>query len=142
MGAGGALVVLDEVNLMDFDLKYHGPLRGASRNNPRADHKHDLRRHFHTYLEQLAQLPGGGYGHVNWRTEAEIRSGTMVEIPGQPRPPGPPIKQRNHYVEFGAVRYVPLITRAARMTCHLEIVLHRREAPGGIIAGADIDNRL
>jgi hypothetical protein len=41
---------------MEFRLTYEGKLMGASRNNMRASHKHELRRVFHKQLLRLWQI--------------------------------------------------------------------------------------
>ncbi len=41
---------------MQFRLAYEGILLGASKNNPRAKHKHELRRVFQKQLSRLQKL--------------------------------------------------------------------------------------
>lgn len=45
-------ISLDD-SAMEFRLIYDGQLLGASRNNTRSEHKHDIRRVFHAQLKRL-----------------------------------------------------------------------------------------
>jgi len=47
-----------------------------------------------------------------------------------------------YYVKFGNCRYVPLVIRPMEYVCELDIQCLRRENPGQIVHGGDLDNRL
>lgn len=127
---------------VDFDLTYRGPLKGASRDNPRVDHKHSLRIEFHSQLIELARGEGEGYKWRNSYTRAIVKSGRMIEAEGEAQRRSLRVTKGGHYVEFDGVKYVPLVTREQGTICHLSVVLLRHEEAGGIYSGADIDNRL
>jgi hypothetical protein len=128
-------------NFVDFDLTYSGRLSGSSNSKPQNKFKNELRNHFHQQLCALSGRPGM-YENICWMTEARVKGNVLVEIPSAQKRRRYSYMEGHHYVTFHGSRYVPLITRSRGLVCHLAITLHRREKPGGIILGADIDNRL
>ena len=123
--------------VMEFRLTYAGPLYGASKTKTRADHKHEIRCHFHPQLRRLWEVtphlrnaravdPGGGYIHpAALEMAAQLRVDWLASQ-----------FQRNGY------RFVPLVTEELSLLCSVSILFLRPDAPGSLIQSGDIDNRL
>jgi hypothetical protein len=125
---------------MSFRLIYEGPLLSSNTDNHSAlrNNKHEIRRQFHIQLKQF------------WQTEKHLRFRANSLIPGKPYVGGIPIPP-NEFLNHIAARYercgngfVPLVIlpEDKEVICSLEILFLRREPPGKIIQGGDIDNRL
>ncbi len=128
---------------MQFRLKYEGPLNatqkdpvGAQR-DPRADHKHQLRRYFHGQLKRL------------WDVTPHLTHGDALgpDIMANGNQRGEPIKtcraqdlaQRHAHIEFN---FVPLVTFNLQILCGLDILLLCPDNPMGGVWAGDIDNRI
>jgi hypothetical protein len=117
---------------MKFKLTYEGLLFGASTNNTRAAHKHEMRKRFHPQLKRL------------WETAPALKdwidypNSTYSEKGGIPRRDN----LANHFSKVSGYRFCPLITKGLGVHCDLDIVFLRTEPPGQIINSGDIDNRL
>jgi hypothetical protein len=114
---------------LEFRLIYNGRLLGASRTNPRSEHKHEIRRVFHDQLKFLWEtLPplsrwmiptGDGFN----REKADARLAKCFT--------------------FNGVGYVPLSWEDLEVACKLDILMLRPDVPEkNIVQGGDIDNRL
>lgn len=105
---------------MRFTLTYSGDLRA----NARPDHKHHLRRAFHTQLKTLwEQQPL--FDSRKWFDGSSATTTINLNRP------------------IGGFRFVPLVSPDLHLVCELDIFMLRPEAPGAIITqGGDIDNRL
>ena len=113
-------------DLMEFRLVYQGPLKSASRNDPRADHKHEIRKQIH---KQLAAL---------WDLHPLLKG---LRGPWGNRA-GKPFVEHWSKSMFG-FDFLPLVNERLDQVCSLDILLLRRERPGGLITqGGDIDNRV
>lgn len=118
---------------MEFRLTYEGPLLGASKNNPRARHKHDVRRVFHPQLRRWWDItpalnamfdPPAESTNFN-RAEWKKRRDTLPER-----------------FQCGGYRFVPLVTEDLGLICAVDILFLRPDAPGSLVQSGDIDNRL
>jgi len=117
----------EQAPAMEFRLTYEGPLKGASQGNTRAKHKHEIRKYFHPQLKRL------------WETHPLLK--------GKKRD-GPGIEP-DSYIEYlakrfplGPYNFVPLVNDEMKMTCGVDILFLRPDAPGEVIQSGDIDNRL
>lgn len=112
--------------IMDFRLIYSGPLRATQRdpvsgqNDPRANHKHDIRRVFHRQLKQL------------WATSPLLTANP---------PPYDSASLARKHAHFG-FNFVPLVTYDLDLICGLDILFLRPDKPGDVVWHGDIDNRL
>jgi hypothetical protein len=105
---------------MHFTLIYTGELKA----NARPDHKHQLRRAFHSQLKVLWQQPPL-VDHKQWYDNSKHPNKVNL----------------NRVV--GAFRFVPLVSPDLNLICELQISMLRPEPPGSLITqGGDIDNRL
>lgn len=114
---------------LEFRLIYGGQLLGASKNDTRSAHKHDIRRVFHSQLKMLWQKS------QNLR-EWECRNHAT-------RKPRKTWENAAEHYQLNGVGYVPLSWEGLGVACRLDILMLRPEAPGQtLIRGGDIDNRL
>jgi hypothetical protein len=141
-----------EEKSMQFRLLYSGRLLGAGRNNPRADHKAQIRGEFSPQIERLIAtkpLLRRSCCRTGWKwfdANPDDRN-TLVAYHDDEE------KYRSAMFDFwvkymadkwrrGNQGFVPLITDDMDIRCGLEILFLRPEEPGMIVRGADLDNRL
>jgi hypothetical protein len=152
-GLSGAALFHDSLvigSLMDFHLRYRGPLKA----NGGPVEKAQIRKYLHPQLEEL------------WRTAPQLRE---ISLPSlriasvinnenpilQAAPAGtsfsPSVsasqkpQKENYYYRFPLENYsfIPLVTRLNGLNCEVEITFLRRQDAGAIVnIGGDIDNRL
>lgn len=118
----------DDVQLR---LTYEGLLLGASRENPRAKHKHEIRKRFHKQLKRFWEV------HPLLRSWA-VKTHSTNEADHYKATAGFLAEQfaRNGY------NFVPLVLEAASLSCSISILMLRPDLPGSIIRSGDLDNRL
>jgi hypothetical protein len=105
---------------MQFTLIYSGELRA----NSRPDHKHDIRKEFHSQLKMLWKQPPL-VDNVRWYDYSSLK------------------EKVNLIRRVGAFKFVPLVSPDLDLICELKISMLRPEPPGSLITqGGDIDNRL
>lgn len=131
--------------IMKFRLTYHGELRAAAHHtDPKAAHKHRIRREFHQQMKEL------------WRTEpflsthkvsrADMKS-RRVSDGGSHWGDDPEEKRRwdlaiaDTYRQNG-YRFVPLVRDEASLLCSLDVLFLRHDMPGSVIHEGAIDNRI
>jgi hypothetical protein len=92
---------------MQFHLYYDGLLLGSGRDDPRVDHKHAIRRRFHSQLKRL-------WG-ATWLSQA--KHGNYVSAPhiDSKLPMSEGLAQR---YAIGAYRFVPLVREELRSFAH------------------------
>jgi hypothetical protein len=128
---------------MKFTLTYDGELRS----NGGKDQKWEIRKQFHPQLEELWQIdptlkrvlndrylpPGGTFSIDAHHSEPE-----------KPRkkPPNPKHLDLCAPISRGGRKFVPLVRESYLLTCGLKILFLRKEAPGKVYQGGDLDNRL
>lgn len=126
-------------SVMKFRLFYEGPLRSANgdpspgRPDSKANHKHMIRREFHRQLKDV------------WEQKRFLREcDSRGEIMGLELGPLRPLREVvcEAMGELGGFRFVPLVCERFGLSCKLDILMLRRDAPGGIFQSRDIDNRL
>lgn len=106
---------------MEFRLLYEGPLQGQ---NARAEHKREIRRHFHPQLKRL------------WTQPPLSESPELLTFPA-------PAGKISVVEPRGAVHFVPLVTRKLDLYAELNVLFLRPQPRGHLITdGGDIDNRL
>ena len=117
---------------MEFRLTYAGPLKGASRSNTRADHKHEIRRELHPQLRRL------------WEIAPQLNSDGMGSIVTYGAPNHPPHTVEALAEEFrcGEYKLVPLATRRLSLYCDIDVLFLRPDPPGSVLRSGDLDNRL
>jgi len=134
---------------VEFRLLYEGQLKGASRNDTRAELKHEIRRVFHPQLRHLWCLS------PTLRTMLRFLSPEWLNHHPETIPDSEPFRNWNEselehfgqsYLAEKWARYgyncIPLITEEICLRCSLDILFLRPEEPGAVIQGGDIDNRI
>jgi hypothetical protein len=126
--------------VMEFSLRYKGPLPANS--GPRE--KHMIRRAFHPQLRTL------------WNEHPLLAGATTIPLIGlrerirecDKADPRDRFAQatRTEWIASehrrGAFHFTPLVTNKLDLRCALDIQFFRREAPGALQQGGDIDNRV
>ena len=100
---------------MEFRLTYEGPLKA----NGDLRAKHLIRQQFHQQLSELWKT----HGILRPLRESESRFKTLID----PR--------------YG-FNFVPLVRDKFSLGCGFDILFLRREAPGAVLHGGDLDNRI
>jgi hypothetical protein len=114
---------------LEFRLVYGGQLLGASRNDTRSEHKHEIRRVFH---DQLKILWRKNRNLIEWECPNK-HTGRLAKVW---------VNAAENF-QLNGVGYVPLSFDGLGVACKLDILMLRPEAPGQtLIKGGDIDNRL
>ena len=132
---------------MKFHLHYEGPLysgSGEARDgqvDKRGGHKHDVRRAFHKQLKHwwdvcpaISNLHGG-YDILGFPPEKRTNQGFGAEAPLFKD-----VLAEVH--DVGGNNFVPLVCKELSVLCGIDILMLRRDRPGGILQSRDIDNRL
>jgi hypothetical protein len=119
---------------MEFRLTYSGALP-SQQGNSRAKEKNEIRRVFHGQLKEL------------WARHPVLK----LMVPVQEHPDtGEPVRRYDQIARFKVgnktghiYNFLPLIGEEYGISCSLDILLLRRDMPGGVVKrGGDIDNRL
>jgi hypothetical protein len=146
-----------EQNAMRFHLDYEGTLRSSQQKHRNCvtdtlvGHKHEIRQCFHKQLKQL-------WAEDRFLQAAMVPTGTSVKSPTPLQVshtlgmfgygPLPDVRyvplhealannfQRNGY------RFVPLVTEEIGVLCSIDILILRRDFPGGVVTSGDLDNRV
>ena len=116
---------------MQFRLLYEGPLKATTPGKNRVKDKHAIRKQIHKQLSTLFNIQREAYPFRFLRTA--VLSGEE----GIPSSSDWPIR-----FQSSGFHFVPLVSRGFELTCGLDILFLRREGPGGLISGGDIDNRI
>lgn len=130
--------------LMEFRLTYEGPLLATQRDpinnqsDPKAAHKHDIRRKFHSQLKRLWDVtPFLKAGRAS-RDHMMIFSSKEA----QERAADFSIAGLSHRHAHYGFNFVPLVTKELDLICGLEILFLRPDKPGDVVWAGDIDNRI
>jgi hypothetical protein len=134
------------IKWMEFRLTYDGVLLGANSKSPRAEHKQEIRQHFHPQLKAfwekhpfLKSLKTNE--HLSGKENQDI--GYQYGRHGIAHQPTPPWLERHaDNYERAGVRFAPLVCQNMDMLCSLDILFLRPESPGSLVNGGDLDNRL
>jgi len=138
-----------EGKCMRFRLLYDGRLLGASRSDTRAPHKHEIRRELSPQLKRLWETDPnlfqvlrtmGNYWLSDHPEDKETLPSTDDGVRQSLREFG--LRYWAHKWERGSHGFIPLVTQDMELRCSLDILFLRPEAPGMLIRGADLDNRL
>src|SRR5690348_10557188 len=102
---------------MKFRLTYEGRL--ATFDKATKEHKHDIRRRFHSQLKCL------------WETHPVIANQEIWE------PAGKPYERRSQQLAdrfpLNEYNFVPLVLTELQLLCRLDVLFLRPEAPGQVV---------
>lgn len=116
---------------MEFRLTYEGVLLGASKNQTRASHKHEIRRVFHRQLRRYWEShPYLKTARVSHRREGMLKPEKLLA------------DHLAEQFEINGYNFVPLVTQSLTLICRIDILFLRPDVPGNVLSSGDIDNRL
>jgi hypothetical protein len=121
----------EECSALQFRLTYEGELRPATNRQPRATHKHSIRKKLHWQLKRLWEIIPNLQAlaaPVPHSTDPRERNGMISYLAGD-RP-------------LGSYHFVPLVTEVLNLWCGIEILFLRPSPPGRVFDSGDIDNRI
>ncbi len=138
--------------LVKFTLHYDGPLP-SSGNKPKNDAKWAIRRHLHPQLVDLwASHPAlraihdNGYFPITGAVVMQRHHAHPgpVESPFVQRVTGNPVQilDLNAEIEKHGQKFHPLVRENYALHCGLKIVFQRKEPPGSVYQGGDLDGRI
>jgi hypothetical protein len=117
---------------MEFRLVYQGPLVSASNSSPKPKAQHDIRLQLHKQLLQYWE--SHPFLREFFRSLPEIDEDTQKYISH--------VQQIANHFARGPHKFVPLVRPDREYYCALDILFLRRELPGQVVSGGDLDNRL
>ena len=130
-----------EGRTLRFRLTYAGKLLGARPGKTRADHKHEIRKHFHLQLKRLwANTPMLNQRECTIGDDGSVAAFSSTLVMGSNTRPYIDVMAEKH--TLAPFRFVPFVTEELSLACSLEILLLRPNEPGQILQGGDIDKRL
>jgi hypothetical protein len=137
---------LEWENLMRFRLHYEGRLL-AAKGDPRdgqfdnrAPHKHEIRCAFHGQLKHFWEThPWLSVTKMPWDMFGGAPTDEL-DVPFDDRTTLAAGLAGIHKV--GKFGFVPLVCDQFKVLCGLKLLLLRRDKPGGVLNGRDLDNRL
>lgn len=122
---------------MKFRLTYDGPLLASTSSDPRAHHKQELRKKFHSQLKRL------------WQAHPSLANWMTPRPPDSPFPTAKPLLNtiwawQALSLEYSRLGYhfVPVVAAPYSLHVSLDILFLRPDTPGNVIRSGDIDNRL
>ena len=121
---------------VQFRLTYSGPLFASTNRDPQANHKQQLRKHFHRQLKRLWQA----FPHLQ-EPETRFPDEVVIARNWDSLPPKRAEYLANEF-QYNGYRYVPLVTKDLVLACAVDILFLRPDTPGGVVKGGDIDNRI
>ncbi len=129
--------------LVKFRLFYEGPLFASKGDafdgqvDRRRSHKHDIRIAFHRQLKHF------------WHTHPWLKDSRAAwDVLGIERENKPLDQQPFMWENIARLhevcgrQFVPLVCEQFKLLCDLDVLMLRRDRPGGIFQARDIDNRL
>lgn len=153
LGATGEAQLASPIELMRFTLVYRGPLHAQTRKATRLVEKHKIRKALHRQLQDVwRQKPT-----LSRELQGLVAHGTQCAKEGLPRaemkrlwdeertPLGNSLKNTMRWSNCGPFMFIPLVTSHLELTCELDVLMLRTEAPKGVFKannGGDLDNRL
>src|SRR6266851_4870380 len=107
----------------------------GSRWSPKLQRKHEIRQRFHPQLKRL------------WDTTPFLKTGGRSgpsALVTEDSPDIPPYDVAALGVKYSLYgwNFVPLVTEELNLICGLDILFLRPSAPGQLVSGGDLDNRL
>ena len=110
-------------------LTYEGILLGASRGDPRARHKHELRKCFHRQFKRF------------WDIHPDLKQSAVQDAKNPSQHYILPHYLAEKFARYG-YNFVPLVTEEWSLSCSINVLMLRPDMPGTVIKSGDLDNRL
>ena len=126
-------------DILEFRLTYEGELHPSTNKDPRASHKHAIRKVFHRQLKSL----WGISPHLSGEPHPIPFVGVLVNQPHDVSiVPQTRIEALADNFPLGDYRFVPLVTEDLSLLCGIDILFLRPSPPGRVIENGDVDNRI
>lgn len=130
---------------MKFTLVYEGELKS----NDRPARKWEIRKQFHPQLQELWRV-NPALQHVMRNRKVPVRDGftffdrhhSLDQLPDMAETSDPNAIDLCASIEVGGRKFLPLVRESFALNCTLKIIFLRKEEPGRVYQGGDIDNRL
>lgn len=130
---------------MRFTLVYEGELRSNDRPAP----KWEIRKQIHPQLEELWRL-NPALQHVLRNRKVPIRDGFTFFDRHHSQDIQAPLAETSdpnaidlcEHIKCGGRSFLPVVRDSFALNCSLDILFLRKEEPGRVYQGGDIDNRL
>jgi hypothetical protein len=133
---------------MKFTLLYEGELPSSGNSSKKVRKKWEIREHFDPQLRELWRVhpalllatrnsivpQTGGFWMIDTHHSDQTAPST--------RAMGPNDIDLCAEINRGGRRFYPLVRETFGLTCTLEILFLRRENPGRVYQGGDLDNRI
>jgi hypothetical protein len=136
------------VPLVKFTLTYDGDLRSSGNGSKKVRDKWEIRKQFDPQLRELWKISPGlqlAKRHsVIPKTDGFWMIDTHHSDPGS----GPQNEMRDNHmdlcapIECGGRSFLPLVRETHALMCGLKILFLRKEKPGRVYQGGDLDNRV
>jgi hypothetical protein len=135
---------------MRFRLTYEGELKSTQKDaingqtDRLAEHKHAIRKVFHSQLKHFWQTNKFLREHrKDPNSKIVLTPADQVAVWGGEDDKKIRLSEwvANNYMEYG-YKFVPLVREEISLLCSLEILFLRRDIPGSAISAGDLDNRL
>ncbi|MGO9005135.1 MAG: hypothetical protein ACLQB4_05145 [Beijerinckiaceae bacterium] len=131
------------LSVMRFTLTYDGPLSSNGSAGKRSEKKQAIREHIHPQLAELWKTHPSLIGLQRSRYIAAHIIGESEETPfGEEGNALPGDVDLCAPVTKRGVGFLPLVRDRLKLKCSLTISFLRREAPGRVYQGGDLDNRV
>ena len=129
----------DEGTSVEFRLIYRGtlPAQPSDGRKSLSSKKHEIRRQFHPQLRTL--------WHKHIMLKRYLQKTSLTKSLHAPGAEGEQISTLDRIANDFAVsgyRFAPLVNKRFGLACSLDILFLRRDEPGDLIHGGDIDNRI
>lgn len=121
---------------MEFRLTYEGQLLASNRPDTprRKGYKHCVRKRFHAQLKRLFEITP--FLNTGEASGAQLTGYVQTTLPRYNKDA---IAAKHAHYGFN---FLPLVTAELKLSCWLDILFLRRQPPGELWQGGDIDNRL
>lgn len=148
--------------LMKFTLTYDGKLPSAGNGSNKVLPKWKIRQHFHPQFEELWEInpvlkewesgrmfpvAGGTLTQTHHTYEGPVLNYPLILRKGQ-QAVGRVGNADGEIIDLwapivvGGRTFLPIVRNSLALTCSLDILFMRREAPGKVYQGGDLDNRV
>jgi hypothetical protein len=130
---------IEEENLVEFRLLYHGILLPSAGTSRRSSEKHDIRKAFHPQLKRLWNVKSG-LRELAQYVGLEEANKKHTDVPEDRFNLGLAVMGRNW--NRAGFDFIPLVTSKIALRCSLDVLLLRPGENKYILEQGDIDGQL
>jgi len=131
---------------MKFTLTYDGELPAGGNSSRKAKEKWEIRNSFHPQIEEL-RLTHPSLNEALSNTKIPRKGGFVFMQTHHTNPEsgfnfGSDVWDLCEPIDVLGRKYLPIVRHNLALVCHLKIIFLRKEAPGRVYQGGDLDNRI